>query len=106
MLLKEAIHPLENLQQFYSLFYLIQEGGDDHSYICQCFNEIFGTNLKSDVIGLFLSKFLYLFKIDKTGLDDLFTSLSLKAKNRKQFLMPPVSKCIYCHFILFSDKFD
>ena len=104
MSLKDAIYPLDNLQQFFSLFYLIQESDDDHCFISESFNDIFGTNYSADSISLFLAKFLNLFRMDKAGLVQLFASLKKKASNKKEYLLPPVNKCIDCHFILQSSN--
>ncbi len=102
MSLNQNIYPLDNLQQFFSLFYLIQEAEGDFSFVSQCFNEMYDTSYDAVAINLLISKFLHLFRLEKTGLDDLFGKLKLMVTKKKQYLKAPIDKCIFCHLILIS----
>ena len=102
MLLKDAIYPLKNLTQFYSLMYLIHHTDNDSDYVSTSFNDIFNTNYNADTVNLLHSKFLNLFSQDEQDHLSLFSNLSFRVKNRKTFLLPPINKCLFCNFILES----
>jgi len=100
MSLINNIYPFENLQQFYGMFYLIQQAEGDYDFVCDSFDEIFG--IKYDVISIknIASKFLRLFHVDHNGLFELFKKLKKKSFSRKQYILPPVNQCIHCNFLL------
>ena len=100
MSLINNIYPFENLQQFYGMFYLIQQAEGDYDFVCDSFDEIFG--IKYDVISIknIVSKFLRLFHVDHNGLFELFKKLKKKSFSRKQYILPPVNQCIHCNFLL------
>jgi hypothetical protein len=100
MLLKDALYPLQNLHQFYSFIFLIQNSDEDLNYVSESFNSIYGTQYNVDSISILKSKFLHLFSFDHSDLNALFSNLSLKALNKKQYLLPPISQCISCKFFL------
>ena len=104
MSLKDVLHPLTNLKQFYGFFFLVQESDGDHHFVSESLNEIFDTNFGCDTIGLLLAKFSSLFGMDGCSLEKLFASLKLKAKQKKRFLLPPVLKCLKCNFLLENSR--
>ena len=44
MSLKDVLHPLENLKQFYSFYFLVQESNGNNSFVSESLNDIFHTN--------------------------------------------------------------
>ena len=100
MSLKDVLHPFENLKQFYSFYYLVQESDGDNAFVSDGFNEIFKTNFTSLSIGVILAKFSQFFEMETDCLPSLFRSLNQLAHSKKKYIMPPVSCCIFCSFIL------
>ncbi len=100
MSLKDVLLPLENLQQFYSLYYLVQVADGEHSFISDGLNEIFKTEYTATSIRVLLAKFSNLFGMETVSLNSLFTSLKQIASKKKQYILPPITCCLFCSFIL------
>ena len=104
MSLKATLYPLVSLKQLYCLMFLVQESDGDHRFVSSNFNDLFGTNYDVDSIKVLLAKFTTLFGTDDAGLSDLFSTLKLKAKLKRQFIVAPVSRCLKCNFILETSR--
>ena len=77
MSLKAILYPLVSLKQLYCLIFLLQESDEDHHFVSNNFNDLFGTNYDVDSIKVLLAKFTTLFGTDDSGLNDLFATLRL-----------------------------
>jgi hypothetical protein len=84
MSLKDVLHPLENLKQFYSFYFLVQDLNGDNSFVSESLNDIFDTNYTATSVGVLLAKFSQLFDMETSQLNALFCRLKKIATYKRK----------------------